>query len=59
MMVDGLPRKGIPEEVREEDARLYRVKREAHLKLHADTPRHGAKVRLRAVLPTPRRPEMR
>lgn len=39
-------RKGIPEEVREEYARLYRVKREAHLKLPADTPRHEAKVRL-------------
>jgi integrase len=39
-------RKGIPEEVREEYVRLYGVKREAHLKLAADTPRHEAKVRL-------------
>ena len=39
-------RKGIPEEVREDYARLYGVKREAHLKLPADTSRHEAKVRL-------------
>jgi hypothetical protein len=39
-------RKGIPEDIREEYARLYRVKREAHLKLPADTPRHEAKARL-------------
>lgn len=39
-------RKGIPEDVRVDYARLYKVKREAHLKLPADTPRHEAKVRL-------------
>ena len=39
-------RKGIPEDVREEYARLYSYKREAHLKLPADTPRHEAKTRL-------------
>ena len=39
-------RKGIPEDVREEYQRLYGVKREAHLKLPADTPRHEAAARL-------------
>jgi hypothetical protein len=39
-------RKGIPEDVREEYARLYGLKREAHLKLPADTPRHEAKAKL-------------
>jgi hypothetical protein len=36
-------RKGIPEDVRQEYARLYGLKREAHLKLPADTPHHEAK----------------
>jgi hypothetical protein len=39
-------RKGIPEDVREEYARLYGVRREAQLKLPADTPRHEAKTGL-------------
>ena len=39
-------RKGIPEDVREEYVRLYGVRREAHLKLPADTPRHDAKTQL-------------
>ncbi|MDO8396612.1 MAG: hypothetical protein Q7T45_02225 [Bradyrhizobium sp.] len=39
-------RKGIPEDVREEYARLYGVKREAHLKLPADTASHEAKTQL-------------
>jgi integrase len=39
-------RKGIPEDVREEYARLYGVRREAHLKLPADTARHEAKMQL-------------
>jgi integrase len=39
-------RKVIPEDVREAYQRLYGVKREAHLKLPADTPRHEAKTRL-------------
>ncbi|WGD53982.1 hypothetical protein QA641_08800 [Bradyrhizobium sp. CB1650] len=39
-------RKVIPEEVREEYARLFGVKREAHLKLAADTAKHEAKARL-------------
>ncbi|MGX4773904.1 hypothetical protein ACWAUC_29360 [Bradyrhizobium guangdongense] len=39
-------RKGIPEDVREDYQRLYGTKREAHLKLPADTPRHEAKARL-------------
>ncbi|MGY4500881.1 integrase [Bradyrhizobium sp. GM24.11] len=39
-------RKGIPEDVREPYARLYGVKREAHLKLPANTSRPEAKVRL-------------
>jgi len=39
-------RKGIPEDIREEYAHLYGVRREAQLKLPADTPRHEAKVRL-------------
>lgn len=39
-------RKGIPEDVRNDYARLYGVKREAHLKLPADTARHEAKARL-------------
>lgn len=38
-------RKGIPEDVRVEYQRLYGVKREAHLKLPADTPWHEAKAR--------------
>lgn len=39
-------RKGIPEDVREDYRRLYGTKREAHLKLAADTPKHEAKARL-------------
>jgi hypothetical protein len=39
-------RKGIPKDVREEYARLYGVRREAHLKLPADTARHEAKAQL-------------
>jgi hypothetical protein len=39
-------RKGIPEDVRGEYARLYGLRREAHLRLPADTPRHEAKTRL-------------
>ena len=39
-------RKGIPEDVRDEYARLYGVRREAHLRLPEDTPRHEAKTRL-------------
>lgn len=39
-------RKGIPEDVREDYQRLYGTKREAHLKLAADTPKHEAKARL-------------
>jgi hypothetical protein len=39
-------RKGIPEDVREEYAQLYGVRREAQLRLAADTPRHEAKARL-------------
>ncbi len=39
-------RKVIPEDIREEYARLYGMRREAHLKLPADTPRHEAKARL-------------
>ncbi len=39
-------RKGIPEDVRDEYARLYGFKREAHLKLPAGTPRHEAKTSL-------------
>ncbi|MCK1729686.1 hypothetical protein [Bradyrhizobium sp. 142] len=39
-------RKVIPEDVREAYQRLYGHKREAHLKLPADTPRHEAKARL-------------
>jgi hypothetical protein len=39
-------RKGLPKDVREEYARLYGFKREAHLKLPADTPKHEAKARL-------------
>ncbi|MEY9357832.1 integrase [Bradyrhizobium yuanmingense] len=38
-------RKGIPEDVRVEYQRLYGIKREAHLKLPADTPWHEAKTR--------------
>lgn len=38
-------RKGIPADIREDYARLYGVKREAHLKLPADTPHHEAKAR--------------
>lgn len=38
-------RKGIPVDVRVEYQRLYGVKREAHLKLPADTPWHEAKTR--------------
>ena len=40
-------RKGIPEDVRDHYARLYGVRREAHLKLPGDTPRHEAKTRSR------------
>ena len=39
-------RKGIPEDVREEHARLHGYRWEAQLKLPADTPRHEAKTRL-------------
>ncbi|WP_342714155.1 hypothetical protein [Bradyrhizobium sp. B039] len=39
-------RKGIPEDVRKDYQRLYGQKREAHLKLPADTPKHEAKARL-------------
>ena len=39
-------RKGIPKDVRVEYTRLYGFKREAQLKLPADTPRHEAKTRL-------------
>jgi hypothetical protein len=39
-------RKGIPQDVRKEYARLYGVSREAHLKLPADASRHEAKTRL-------------
>ena len=39
-------RKGIPEDIRADYARLYGVKREAQLKLPADTSRHEAKTRL-------------
>ncbi|MCK1578154.1 hypothetical protein IVB03_00820 [Bradyrhizobium sp. 168] len=39
-------RKVIPEDVRKEYQRLYGQKREAHLKLSAETPRHEAKARL-------------
>jgi hypothetical protein len=39
-------RKGIPEDVRDEYARLYGLRREAHLRLPADTARHEAKTRL-------------
>jgi len=39
-------RKAIPEDVREERARLYGVRREAQLKLSGDMPRHEAKVQL-------------
>ena len=39
-------RKGIPEDIREEYARLYGQRREAQLKLSADTPKHEAKARL-------------
>ncbi|SFU87246.1 hypothetical protein [Bradyrhizobium arachidis] len=39
-------RKGIPADVREEYQRLYGVRREAHLKLPAGTPRPEAKARL-------------
>ncbi|MFK4385897.1 tyrosine-type recombinase/integrase [Bradyrhizobium sp. USDA 223] len=39
-------RKGIPEDVREDYQRLYGHKREAHLKLAADTPKYEAKARL-------------
>ena len=38
-------RKGIPADVREEYARLYGVRREAHLKLPGDTPHSEAKIR--------------
>ncbi len=38
-------RKVIPASIREDYARLYGVKREAHLKLPADTPHHEAKAR--------------
>ncbi|UPT96303.1 hypothetical protein J4G48_0046050 [Bradyrhizobium barranii subsp. apii] len=39
-------RKGVPEDVRADYQRLYGQKREAHLKLPADTPKHEAKARL-------------
>ncbi|WP_298870726.1 hypothetical protein [uncultured Bradyrhizobium sp.] len=39
-------RKGIPEDVREDYQRLYGTKREAQLKLAADTPKYEAKARL-------------
>jgi hypothetical protein len=39
-------RKGIPEDVRDQYASLYGVRREAHLKLPGDTPRAEAKVQL-------------
>jgi hypothetical protein len=39
-------RKVIPQDVREEYKSLYGLKREAHLKLPADTPRHEAKAKL-------------
>ena len=38
-------RKGIPKDVRDEYARLYGVRREAHLKLPGDTPPAEAKIR--------------
>jgi hypothetical protein len=38
--------KVIPQDVREEYKSLYGLKREAHLKLPADTPRHEAKAKL-------------
>ena len=38
-------RKGIPEDVRDPYARLYGVRREAHLRLPRDTPHHEAKTR--------------
>jgi hypothetical protein len=38
-------RKGIPEDVREPYARLFGVRREAHLRLPRDTPHHEAKTR--------------
>ena len=39
-------RKGIPKDVRDDYAALFRVSREAHLKLPANTPKAKAKVRL-------------
>jgi hypothetical protein len=39
-------RKGIPEDVRDPYARLYGVRREAHLRLPRDTPHHEAKTQL-------------
>lgn len=39
-----IARKGIPQDVREDYARLYGLKREVQLKLPADTPRHEATV---------------
>ena len=39
-------RKGIPEDVRDPYARLYGVRREAHLRLPTDTPHHEAKTHL-------------
>jgi hypothetical protein len=39
-------RKGIPEDVRDEYARHYGVRREAHPKPPADTAKHEAKTRL-------------
>lgn len=47
-MADGrwFARKGVPADVQEEYQRLYGTKREAHLKLPADTPKHEAKARL-------------
>jgi hypothetical protein len=37
-------RKGIPEDVRDEDSRLYGVRREAHLKLRGDMRPYEAKI---------------
>src|SRR5271154_6550554 len=39
-------RKGIPKDVRDEYARLYRVRHEEHLKLPAGTSKHEAKTQL-------------
>ena len=39
-------RKGIPKDVRDEYARLYRVRHQEHLKLPAGTSKHEAKTQL-------------